>query len=97
MKSARALAFSKGWATEERGHAEAKTFWDECFKVFGLSRRPPASFEEPVKNLGGNYSFIDLRGDVNRQQMLFAGAAHRRRIQFAAGKHHSTDDSQIAC
>jgi hypothetical protein len=56
----RALALSKEWATEEREHAEAKTFWDEFFKVFGLSRRHLASFEEPVKNLGGNYSFIDL-------------------------------------
>ena len=56
----RALAFSKEWATEDREHAEAKTFWDEFFKVFGLTRRHLASFEEPVKNLGGNYSFIDL-------------------------------------
>jgi hypothetical protein len=30
----RALAFSKEWATEQREHAEAKTFWDDFFKVF---------------------------------------------------------------
>jgi hypothetical protein len=40
----RALAFSKEWATENREHAEAKTFWDEFFKVFGLTRRHLASF-----------------------------------------------------
>lgn len=56
----RALAFSKEWAAESREHAEAKTFWDEFFKVFGLTRRNVASFEEPVKNLRGHYGFIDL-------------------------------------
>ncbi len=56
----RSLAFSKEWAHEEREHAEAKTFWDEFFKVFGLTRRHVASFEEPVKNIRGHYGFIDL-------------------------------------
>ena len=56
----RAVAFSKEWAGESREHAEAKTFWDDFFRVFGLNRRHLASFEEPVKNLGGNYGFIDL-------------------------------------
>jgi len=56
----RAVAFSREWAGESREQAEAKTFWDEFFRVFGLSRRNLASFEEPVKNLGGNYGFIDL-------------------------------------
>ncbi|MFH1268452.1 MAG: DNA methyltransferase, partial [Planctomycetota bacterium] len=56
----RAVAFSKEWSAESREQAEAKTFWDEFFRVFGLTRRHLASFEEPVKNLGGNYGFIDL-------------------------------------
>ena len=56
----RAVAFSNEWAGESREQAEAKTFWDQFFHVFGLKRRNLASFEEPVKNLGGNYSFIDL-------------------------------------
>jgi len=56
----RAVAFSKEWAGEFREQAEAKTFWDEFFRVFGLTRRHLASFEEPVKNLRGKYSFIDL-------------------------------------
>jgi hypothetical protein len=57
---ARALAFSRDWATESREHAEAKTFWDEFFKVFGLTRRHVASFEEPVKNIRGHYNRIDV-------------------------------------
>ena len=56
----RAVAFSKEWAGESREHAEAKTFWDDFFKVFGLTRRHVASFEEPVKKISGSYGFIDL-------------------------------------
>lgn len=56
----RALAFSKEWAGEFREHAEAKTFWDRFFDVFGISRRTVASFEEPVRGLSGSYGFIDL-------------------------------------
>jgi len=51
---------AREWAAESREHAEAKSFWDEFFKVFGLSRRNVASFEEPVKNIRGHYNFIDL-------------------------------------
>jgi len=56
----RALKFSKEWAGESREHAEAKTFWDEFFNVFGISRRRVATFEEPVKKLNDEYGFIDL-------------------------------------
>jgi len=56
----RALKFSNDWADETNEHAEAKTFWDEFFSVFGLQRRNVASFEEPVKNIKGKYGFIDL-------------------------------------
>ena len=55
-----AVAFSKDWAGVSREDAEAKTFWDEFFKVFGIKRRTVASFEEPVKNLSGQWGFIDL-------------------------------------
>ena len=56
----RAVSFSKEWEGETREHAEAKTFWDDFFRVFGLTRRHIASFEEPVKKLSGNYGYIDL-------------------------------------
>ena len=56
----RAVSFSKEWSAETREHAESQTFWNEFFNVFGLTRRHTASFEEPVKNLGGSYGFIDL-------------------------------------
>jgi len=56
----RALAFSKEWAQESSEDAEAKTFWDGFFNVFGITRRRVASFEEPVKKLGDKFGYIDL-------------------------------------
>jgi len=63
----RALAFSREWESEKSENAEAQTFWNEFFNVFGVSRRRLASFEEPVKRArkrfeekGGGSGFIDL-------------------------------------
>jgi len=56
----RALAFSKEWKPEYSEKGEAKSFWDNFFNVFGISRRRVASFEEPVKKLGDKQGFIDL-------------------------------------
>lgn len=55
-----AIRFSRDWAGETREEAEAKSFWDAFFAVFGISRRAVASFEEPVRNLRGQYGYIDL-------------------------------------
>jgi len=63
----RALAFSREWEGEKSESAEAQTFWNEFFSVFGVTRRRLASFEEPVKRArkrfeekGGKGGFIDL-------------------------------------
>ncbi len=56
----RALAFSREWAKDSSEDAEAKSFWDGFFNVFGVSRRRLASFEEPVKKADGKGGFIDL-------------------------------------
>lgn len=56
----RAVQFARDWTEGERERAEAQTFWNEFFNVFGISRRKVASFEEPVKNLVGDMQFIDL-------------------------------------
>ena len=60
----RALRFSQDWQGETRERAEAATFWNAFFEVFGISRRRLASFEAPVKKRkdGGRTStgFIDL-------------------------------------
>ena len=56
----RAIKFSKEWEDETKENAEAKSFWDDFFNVFGIGRRRLASFEEPVKKLGNKQGFIDL-------------------------------------
>ena len=56
----RAIEFSHEWKGETRERAEAKSFWDSFFAVFGISRRRVASFEEPVKKSGGAQGYIDL-------------------------------------
>ena len=56
----RAITFSKDWTGVKREQAEKQTFWNEFFDVFGIRRRTVASFEEPVKNLAGDYGYIDL-------------------------------------
>ena len=56
----RALAFSKEWEREYNEDAEAKSFWDGFFEVFGVSRRRVASFEYPVKKIDGGSGYIDV-------------------------------------
>jgi hypothetical protein len=56
----RAIAFSKEWTGVKRERAEKQTFWNEFFNVFEIRRRVVASFEEPVKNISGDYGYIDL-------------------------------------
>ncbi len=56
----RAVAFSKEWAGESSEDAEAKSFWDGFFNVFGITRRRVASFESPVKKSDGHGGYIDL-------------------------------------
>ena len=56
----RALAFSRQWVHDFSEEAEAKSFWDGFFNIFGISRRRVAAFEEPVKKLGDKQGFVDL-------------------------------------
>lgn len=56
----RARAFAKEWRHVEREDADAKTFWDEFFQVFGIQRRKVGSFEKRVKKLDGKDGYIDL-------------------------------------
>ena len=57
---ARALTFSNEWSGESSEGAEAKSFWDGFFHIFGVSRRRIASFEKRVKKIDGRDGYIDL-------------------------------------
>ncbi|MEI6847428.1 MAG: DNA methyltransferase [Chlorobiaceae bacterium] len=56
----KALQFAHDWAGVSRECAEAHTFWDEFFTIFGIKRQRVATFEEPVKKLGEKRGSIDL-------------------------------------
>ena len=56
----RARAFALEWADETSEDAEAKSFWDGFFNVFGVSRRRVASFEHNVKLSDGRQGFVDV-------------------------------------
>jgi hypothetical protein len=56
----RAYQFANEWAAITRERAEAQTFWNEFFNIFGFNRRRIAGFEEPVKKLGDRRGSIDL-------------------------------------
>jgi hypothetical protein len=56
----RAAAFSKEYENETSEDAEAKSFWNDFFNVFGISRRRVATFEQQVKKLDEKKGFIDL-------------------------------------
>ncbi|MDA8089184.1 MAG: N-6 DNA methylase [Nitrospiraceae bacterium] len=93
----RALAFSREWENAKAERAEAQTFWNEFFNVFGVTRRRVASFEEPVRRAraryeksGKNGGFIDLlwRGTLiaehkSRGQDL--DSAHKQALGYFDG------------
>lgn len=58
---ARSGIFAREWNEERRERAEAQTFWNEFFEIFGISRRRLASFEVPARRLReGGIGNIDL-------------------------------------
>jgi hypothetical protein len=56
----RARAFSNDWKHVQSEDADAKSFWDEFFQVFGIQRRKVATFEKRVKKIDNKDGYIDL-------------------------------------
>jgi len=55
-----AIKFAREWQNARDERAEAQTFWNEFFDVFGVRRRTVAVFEDPVRSLRDTYHRIDL-------------------------------------
>ena len=67
--------------------AEAQTFWNELFAVFGLKRRLVATFEEKVKNLKGANGLNASTGefeDLVKAGVIDAAKVTRSALQNAA-------------
>lgn len=56
----RAVDFSKEWAGTKSEEADAKSFLDAFFHVFGITRKKVATFEHKVKKLNEHDGYIDL-------------------------------------
>ena len=56
----RAIAFARDWEDVTKENAEAQTFWNDFFHVFGRRRRTVASFEEAVTSVAGTAHRIDV-------------------------------------
>ncbi|TCT21812.1 DNA methyltransferase [Thermomonas haemolytica] len=50
----RARAFAREWAGETSERAEAQSFWNEFFNVFGVNRRRVAVFEQKAARFSGS-------------------------------------------
>lgn len=56
----RAISFVNEWQDETSEKAEAQSFQNDFFNIFGISRRRVASFEKKVKKADSGTGFIDL-------------------------------------
>ncbi len=57
----RARAFAKEWAGESSERAEAQSFWNDFFNVFGVNRRRVAVFEQKAARFtGSSHGRIDV-------------------------------------
>jgi len=54
----RALVFSREWADAACEDAEAKPFWVEFFRVFGITPQRIGRFEQKVKKLDGRDGYM---------------------------------------
>lgn len=57
---ARAAHFAEEWCNARYEKGETQSFYNEFFEIFGIRRRRVASFEAPVRALGGRRGFLDL-------------------------------------
>ena len=55
----RSIAFAKEWQGEASERAEAQSFWNEFFAIFGIPRRSVARYEASVEKLNNNKGRID--------------------------------------
>ncbi len=55
-----AQRFVHEWRGESAERAEAQSFWNDFFRVFGVERRKVAAFEKAVQRFGGGRGRIDV-------------------------------------
>lgn len=99
----RAIQFSKEWENETSEDAEAKSFWDDFFNVFGISRRRVATFETKVTKENRKDGFIDLlwKGQLlieHKSSGKNLDRAYKQAIEYFPGlKEHELPKYILVC
>ena len=70
----RARAFAKEWAGETSERAEAQSFWNDFFNVFGVSRRRVAVFEQKARRFSGRTRNSPLFSEFVSTDLLTPGS-----------------------
>ena len=78
----RATAFAHEWRDASNEDADAKSFWDDFLKVFGIPRRRVAVFEQLVKKLDERGEPIRGLREVDEEQagVIWASSMSSRRV-----------------
>ena len=99
----RATRFAREWDDAHSEDADAKSFVDSFFNIFGITRRRISSFEHPVKKDGGKDGYIDLlwKGKL-LIEMKSKGKdlkrAHKQALEYFPGlKEHELPRYILAC
>ena len=96
----RAIAFSKDFENETSEQAEAQTFWNEFFEIFGRKRRRVASFEKKVTTNIRKNGRIDMlwKGHMLIEHKSHGSdleKAHKQAIDYFPGLKDSELPKQI--
>ncbi|NOT01094.1 MAG: class I SAM-dependent DNA methyltransferase [Phycisphaerales bacterium] len=96
----RSVTFAREWSGATRERAEAQTFWNEFFSVFGIRRRTVAAFEEPVRGLTGTFEFIDLfwKGKLLAEHKSRGGSllrAHCQAVDYIQRLHDDARSDEV--
>ncbi|HBP38610.1 MAG TPA: SAM-dependent methyltransferase [Clostridiales bacterium] len=92
----RAVTFSKEWENEGCEDSEAKSFLDDFFRVFGVSRRRFIKYESKVKTIAGKDGFIDsIWKGVILVEMKSRGKSLDKAYDQARGYFYGLSDSEL--
>lgn len=73
----RAHEFSKRWEGESSERAEAQSFWNEFFSVFGIERKRVAIFEKQVQITRASEKRTNITSRFTSPTELLNGATKR--------------------
>ena len=68
----RAIAFSKEWGDETSERAEAQSFWNAFFTIFGIDRRRVTAFEKQVGMSRAGHALKNGRRQENIMKHIMA-------------------------